>query len=120
VLAVLLRTSPEYEALACTLGASRWQRLRYVTWPLAAPALLSSSILVLAFLFHAFEVPYVLGRPYPALLPVVAQRRFVAADVAERPAAMAIALVMFVLTVGLCAVYVRVARSLAGGERLRW
>jgi putative spermidine/putrescine transport system permease protein len=117
VLAVLLRTSPEYEALARTLGASRWQRLRYVTLPLAAPALVSSSLVVLAFLFNAFEVPYLLGRPYPAMLSILAQRRFVAVDLAERPAAMAIALVMFVFTIGLCGMYLRVARSLAGEER---
>ena len=116
-LAVLLRVSPRYEEIAQTLGASRWQRIRYVTLPLAAPGLLSSSVIVLAFIFNAFELPFLLGRPYPAMLPVLAQRTFLDVDLANRPAAMAIALVMFVVTLLVCFVYFRIARVLAGVER---
>jgi len=62
---------------AATLGASAWQRFRYVTLPArVAPSVVSAALLVFAFIFGAFEVPYILGRPYPAMLGVVAQRRF--------------------------------------------
>lgn len=110
-LAVLLRVGPEYEALAQTLGASGWQRLRYVTLPLAMPALVGSSVLVFAYLFSAFEVPFLLGRPYPAMLAVIAERRFVSPDLAERPGAMAIAVTMSAITALLVGVYLRVAKE---------
>ena len=82
-LSVLLRVERDYDDVAKTLGASRWQRLRWVTLPLVAPALLSSSVIVLAFIFNAFEIPFLLGRPYPAMLSVVAQRRFLDIDLAQ-------------------------------------
>ena len=74
-------------------------------------------VLVLAFIFNSFEIPFLLGRPYPAMLPVLAQRMFLDVDLANRPAAMAIALVMFVITLLVCFVYFRIARVLAGVER---
>lgn len=115
VLAVLLRVDREYQDVARTLGASSWQRLRWVTLPLVAPALLSSSLIVLAFVFSAFEVPFLMGRPYPAMLSVVAQKRFLDPDLAQRPAAMAIAFVMMGIVTLLALLYSRVHR--AGLER---
>lgn len=98
VLAVLLRVSDDYDALARTLGATRWQRLRHVTLPLVLPVLAAGSAVVFAFVFSAFEVPYLLGRPYPAMLGVVAQRRFVGVDLTERPEAIAVAMIAAAIT----------------------
>ena len=94
VLGTLLRLGDEYHSMARTLGASSWQRLRYVTLPMVSPAVASSSLVVFAFVFGAFEIPYLLGRSYPAMLSVVAQRQFMNADLIERPAAVAIAIVI--------------------------
>ena len=52
-LAMLRRTAEDYELVAATLGASSWQRFRYVTLPLVAPAVISASLLV--FAFNIFE-----------------------------------------------------------------
>src|SRR3954469_22525997 len=60
-LAMLRRTAADYELAAATLGASAWQRFRYVTLPLVAPSVISAALLVFAFIFGAFEVPYILG-----------------------------------------------------------
>jgi len=116
-LTLLLRTGEEFQLVARTLGASAWQRFRHVTLPLVAPALTSASLLVFAFVFGAFEVPFLLGRPYPAMLAVLAHRRFSAADLAERPGAIAIALAMTVLTALLVAAYIRLAKALSGVDR---
>src|SRR5260370_4911674 len=75
-LAMLRRTPDDYDLVAATLGASSWQRFRYATLPLVAPAVISASLLVFAFIFGAFEVPYILGRPYPPFLALGSQRRF--------------------------------------------
>lgn len=90
VLAALGRGVDELEGVARTLGARRLQRLRHVTLPLLAPSILASSILVFAFTFGSFEVPYLLGRPYPSTLPVVALQSYRDIDLASRPQAMAV------------------------------
>ncbi len=90
LLAALETAGDEYEASARTLGAGPWQRFRYVTLPLLRPALLSSSILVFAFTFSGYEVPYLLGQRSVAMLPVVAYREYSRVDLAARPEAMAL------------------------------
>jgi putative spermidine/putrescine transport system permease protein len=59
ILALLARLGDEYEQAARVLGASAWQRFRHVTLPLIAPAVVSSSLMVFAFIFGAFEVPFI-------------------------------------------------------------
>lgn len=116
-LALLLRVGGEYEQAARTLGAAAWQRLRYVTLPLIAPAAVSASLVVFAFIFGAFEVPFILGRPYPAMLSVIAQRRYLSVDLADRPDAVAVAVVMSLITALVVWLYLRLARLLVGVER---
>jgi len=113
-LAMLARIGDEYEALAATLGASGWQRLRHVTFPLLAPAVVSASVIVFAFIFGAFEVPFLLGRPYPSMLGVVAQRRFTSIDLAERPDAIALSVLMSVITAALVWAYLKLMRYQIG------
>lgn len=113
-LAMLRRIDGEYELLAATLGASAWQRFRYVTFPLVAPSVVSASLLVFAFIFGAFEVPYLLGRPYPAMLGVVAQRRFLSTDLADRPDALAVAVLMTTVSAFLVFAYLYLGRKVVG------
>ncbi len=113
-LAMLARIGGEYEALAATLGASRWQRFRYVTFPMLAPAVVSSSVIVFAFIFGAFEVPFLLGRPYPSMLGVVAQRRFTSIDLTERPDAIALSVLMSIITAASVWAYLKFTRVQIG------
>ena len=114
VLALLLRIGDEHDEVARTLGATRWQRLRHVTLPMVWPALVAASIFVFAYVFSAFEIPFLLGRPYPAMLSVVTQRRYMAIDLAERPGAVAIAVVMSVLTSVIVWAYLNLTRRVGG------
>jgi putative spermidine/putrescine transport system permease protein len=116
-LALLARLGDEYEQAARVLGASAWQRFRYVTLPLIAPAVVSSSLMVFAFILGAFEVPYILGRPYPAMLSVVAQQRYLDVNLAARPGAIALAMLSTLLTAALAWAYLRLTRALLGLER---
>ena len=113
-LAMLRRTDGEYELAAATLGASPWQRFRYVSFPMVAPSVVSASLLVFAFIFGAFEVPYLLGRPYPAMLGVVAQRRFLSTDLTDRPDAIAAAVLMTIVSALLVFAYLRLGSKLVG------
>jgi putative spermidine/putrescine transport system permease protein len=98
VLAALARGVTEYEDLARTLGAGRWKRFWHVILPLITPAIVSTSVIVFAFGFGAFEVPFLLGQPYPAALPVLAYRAFTDVDLNARPEAMAMSVVIAVIT----------------------
>lgn len=97
VLANLQSLGKDYENIARTLGANWWQRLRYVILPLIAPGLLRASIMVFAFTFGSFEVPFLLGQRFPSVLPVLAYRSYHDVDLNARPEAMAMSIVIAVL-----------------------
>lgn len=115
--ALLVRIGPEYSHVAATLGASRWQRLRYVTLPMLAPGVVSASLMVFAFVFASFETPFLLGRPYPAMLSVVAQRRYLSLDLNDRPDAIAWAIVMTGLAGLVVQAYLVLSRTVEGRGR---
>ncbi len=111
-LVALTRDVEALENAARTLGARRWQRLRRVTLPVVAPPVLAGSVLVLAFAAGSYEVPYLLGRPYPATLPVVSYQLFRDTDLTLRPTAMAAAVVITVLSTLAVAGYLALAGRL--------
>ncbi len=100
----------DYEALAQTLGANLWQRFRHVTLPLLMPGLLPASIIVFAFCFGAFEIPYLLGSTYPSTLPVLAYRSYSNIDLNARPEAMAMSMVIALLVIALIFLYMVASR----------
>lgn len=110
VLAVLQGVGQSYEEAARTLGANRWQRFRYVLLPLLLPGIVSTSIIVFAFVFGSFEIPLLLGARYPSVLPVMAYRAYTDPDLARRPEAMAIGVIITLIIIGLMALYRAVAR----------
>jgi putative spermidine/putrescine transport system permease protein len=110
VLANMQAIGQDHEAVARSLGASRWQAFRHVLLPMILPGVLSASVIVFAFTFGAYEIPAVLGASYPQTLPVLAYRSYTDVDLAARPEAMAMAVVIALLSVGLIAIYLRAAR----------
>lgn len=105
----------DLEDVARTLGAGRWRRLRHVVLPVLRPAVLSASVLVLAFTLGSYEVPLLLGQPYPATLPVLAYQTYRDTDLAARPAAMALSVLLTALTAVLVAGWL----ALGGARRRR-
>ena len=114
---LLARMSDEYDGVARTLGATSWQRFRHVTWPVIAPGVGAAALMVFAYVFSAFETPFLLGQPYPSMLPVVAQQRFMSVDLADRPAAMACALVLTLMAAAVVRLYLAIAPSTTGRDR---
>jgi len=107
LLAVLQSIGEDFEDLARTLGANRWQRFQYVILPLIMPGLLRASILVFAFAFGAFEIPYILGQSFPAALPVVAFNYYNDIDLNYRAEAMATCIVIATLITALIFLYTK-------------
>lgn len=120
VLAALSGGVADLEGAARTLGAGAWQRFRFVVLPLITPAVLSTSVIVFAFTFGSYEVPLLLGQPFPATLPVVAYQAYSDTDLTARPRAMAIAVVIAVLVTLVVLAYTALTeRVLRPAERRR-
>ena len=117
VLTVLTRVGDEFEQTAQTLGANAWQRFRFVTLPLIAPSVVFSSLIVWVFVFGAFEIPFVLGRSYPTMLAIAAQRKFNGTDLTERPEAFALAILMTLVTTLFVWIYLRATGNLVEFEK---
>ena len=111
ILSVLRSQSVGYDVVAENLGASRWQRLRYVTIPQVMPALLAGSLLVFGFIFSSYEVPALMGVGYPRALPVLALRFFLDPDLRARSEGMVISLIITLIVMVVAVV------SLRMGER---
>ncbi|MCY4538785.1 MAG: ABC transporter permease subunit [Chloroflexi bacterium] len=110
VLAVLQSLGVDYEDLARSLGANRWQRFRYVILPLVMPGLLSGSILVFAFSFGSYEVPAILGVRFPRTLSVTAVRFFRNPDLNARTEGMAISIIISIIVFFLVLGYMWLSR----------
>jgi len=105
LLAVLRGIRPEYGMQARALGASPWQCFWHVTLPLLRPGILSASLLVFGFIFGSFEVPFLLGSTAPKTLPILVYQAFTAVDLDQRAAAIALGLILSLISVSLIALY---------------
>ncbi len=110
VLAILLSVGEDYESVARSLGANRWQAFRHVTLPLIMPGVVSASVIVFAFTFGAFEIPWLLGATFPKALPVLAFESYTDVDLAARPQAMAMAMVIAVMSSIMIFAYMKLSR----------
>ncbi len=115
VLASLRGVAADLEDVARTLGAGAWQRFWYVVFPVISPGIVAASLIVFAFTFGAFEVPYLLGKTYPTTLPVTAYNEYRDIDLDSRPTAMAINVLITLLTALFAAAYLRAARGTGRG-----
>jgi putative spermidine/putrescine transport system permease protein len=107
LLANLQAIGAEHEAAARSLGASRWQAFAHVLLPQLLPGLVAASALAFAFAFGAYEIPLLLGAHAPEALPVLAWRAFTDVDLATRPQAHAMAILIALIGAGLLALYAR-------------
>ncbi|UUL75601.1 ABC transporter permease subunit [Pseudarthrobacter sp. Fe7] len=101
VVAGTLATRPvDYEETAALLGAGRLRRLRHVLLPLSLPALMISGTIAFIYSFGSYEVAWLLGRPYPEPLPVMALRLYNSVSLTSRPEAAAIGVITAAVSLG--------------------
>ena len=94
ILAVLRHSGMELLDVGRTLKANSWQRFRYITLPTIFPSLGAACLIVFAYTFGAFEVPFLLGQTYPMMLPVWAYKNYSDVDLLARPEGIATGLVI--------------------------
>ncbi len=105
IISMLRTLVPEYGRVASNLGAGRWQSFRYVTLPLLMPAIIPGSIILLAHNFGAFEVPYVLGRPFPSMSSILAYRWYTDSIPTQHILGLAMSVCCFVISTLLVFIY---------------
>ncbi len=99
LLSVLKNMGTELLEVASTLNATRSQRFFSVILPIIAPSLGAASLIVFAFTFGAFEVPFLLGRTYPLTLSVWAYKSYSDIDMVARPEGIALGLIIAIIVI---------------------
>ncbi|MEQ8675405.1 MAG: ABC transporter permease subunit [Aggregatilineales bacterium] len=110
VLAILQSLGEDYEDIAATLGANRWQRFRFVVLPLIMPGLLSASIIVFTFTFGSYEVPAILGVRSVRMLPVMSLDFFRNPDLNARTEGMAMSMIIAFFALIMVLIYMWISR----------
>lgn len=114
VLSILQSLGNNYEELARSLGATSWQAFWHVLLPTIIPGILPASIICFSFTFGSYEVPFLLGRPYPAVISVLAMRLYQDVDLNARPQAMATAVFMAIFISILVVLYRNLLAKISG------
>lgn len=91
---VLNGVEQRFVKVSKNLGASSLKTFRYVVFPMIAPNLLTAFLILFAFSFGAFEVPYLLGPTSNRALPVLAYVNYLNPDLSQRPYAMAMNMII--------------------------
>ena len=94
ILSVLRHTGVELLQVGRTLKAGPWQRFRYITLPTISPSLGAACLIVFAYTFGAFEIPFLLGQTYPMMLPVWAYKNYSDVDLLARPEGIATGIII--------------------------
>ncbi|MFA6807643.1 MAG: ABC transporter permease subunit [Eubacteriales bacterium] len=105
VYAVMKNIHRNLGEVASTLNASERQVFCHVILPLSMPSIISASVIVFAFSFGAFEIPYLLGVTYPKTMSVWAYYSYISSDLMERPVAMVINIVISLICSCLVLIY---------------
>ena len=113
VFTVLKNLNSKYIQIAQNLGANFWQTMTKVTLPLLTPSIVSAFLITFAFAFGAFEVPFILGNPARATLPILAYHEFRSPVITQRPVAMAMSVVISVCSLLLIAAYLGLLKFLS-------
>jgi len=113
VFTVLRGLDRKYTQIAQNLGAGQLSIFWRVTLPMLTPSILSAFLITFAFGFGAFEVPFLLGSPARATLPVLAYFEHSSPVLAARPAAMAVNVTISIISLTLIAVYMFIAKKLS-------
>ena len=93
------------EDVARNLGANKFQIFKLVIIPQIMPTIISSFIVIFAFSFGSFEVPYLIGASNPKTLPVNAYINYINADLSKRPISMAMNTILMGISLVLLILY---------------
>lgn len=111
VFAVLKSIHGKWQEVAYNLGANRFQTYTGIILPMLFPTILSVLLILFAYNFGAFEVPFLIGSPVIETLPVKAYSYYTHSDFTLRPYAMVVNVLILGISVGFMGVYVKVFKA---------
>ncbi len=114
---LMANISDKYGEAASALGASPLRSFFGVTLPLCKGAVIKAFLIVFAFAFGSYEIPFLLGPTLPKALPILAYIEFQDPDIMNRCYAMALNGVMAFICTVLAAVYFMVLQRGRKGDR---
>ena len=117
VMALLLRFDARQIQTASMLGASRIRIFFRIVLPRLAPAMHTGFIILFLYSFGAFDIPYLLSESRPGMLSIEVYNLYFKRDLAQRPEAMAILVIMFCFAVLFIIAYSRIVNRLENAER---
>ena len=97
---VLKRVKSKWDSLAHIFNVGKTRFFFEVALPLMGPSLLMSFFIILAYIFTAFEVPYMLGVTYPKALAVGAYEIYSRGSLDDRPSLMVINMIISFISLG--------------------
>ena len=106
--AVLSGHGGGYQEVARTHGASRWQVLQRITWPLLWRGLSPALVAVGVFSFGSYETMVLLAPSNPLALPLLTAERYVDPSLARRNDAFVLALLGMVIGLIAVAIHERI------------
>lgn len=110
-MAILSTRGTALDEVAQTLGAGPWHRLARVTLPVLWRGLFPVAAATFVFVAGSFEGAALLGPSNPLPLPVAMVERYADIDIARRPEAYVIALLLLLLGLGAIVVMTRAGGS---------
>ncbi|MGL4344722.1 MAG: ABC transporter permease, partial [Cellulosilyticaceae bacterium] len=108
VLTILRDVDQTLVVAAKNLGASNTQIFCKIQLPLILPSVVSSFIILFAFAFGGFEVPYLIGASTPKALPVLSYMEHTSSQVEHRIYAMVLNVIMIGVSFVLVGCYMKV------------
>lgn len=117
---VIYRIKDSWLAVAQGLGANRFSFFKEIMFPIVLPTWLSSMLIVFAFTFSDFEVPYILGVTYPKFVSVLSYQIYYNGQLADRPLALAANFILAVITGVLGIVAYRISKKYDIEKAIRW
>lgn len=103
--AIMANISDRFGEASATLGASPVRSFFTITLPLCKSAIAKAFLVVFAFAFGAYEVPFLLGPTLPKALPVLAYMEFQNPDIFNRGYAMALNGIMVLICAVIAVIY---------------
>lgn len=94
------------------LGASRIKVFFHIILPLSFPTINKVFMIIFAFSFGAYELPFLLGATMPKALPVQAYIEYIHPDLRHRAYAMALNGVILIITLVISGVYYIVSKKI--------
>ena len=108
---IMSRTQDSWLEIAQVFGARRQEFFKEVILPLMIPTWISSVLIVFAFAFSDFEVPYLLGVTYPKFISVYSYSMYYNGQLSDRPVALAANFILAIITAMLGLVAYKLAKQ---------